>query len=82
MVEADRGFRRRPETRLRLEPVQVSPDVFQKHVAQIMREAIPNHYALHYQVLPVGRHPVGRNLPSAVTQAVRQIVRRPIVAAL
>jgi len=29
MVEAGRGFRRRPETRLRLEPVQVSPDVFQ-----------------------------------------------------
>jgi serine/threonine-protein kinase HipA len=30
----------------------------------------------------LSRHPVGRNLPSAVTQAVRQIVRRPIVAAL
>ena len=58
-----RGLRGGPEAGLGGEPIQVAADIPDQHVGQIAGKSVAHHDPLHYQILPVRRHPIGRNLP-------------------
>src|SRR5208282_470357 len=50
-------------------------DVLQQQVTQVTAYAVADQDALDYQVLPVRRHRIGRNLPSSRAEPVGEIVK-------
>jgi len=66
------------EAGLRGKPVEVAADVLYEHIREIGGEAVPNHYPLHHQILAVGGHAVGGDLPATIAKAVGKIVERPV----
>jgi len=60
------------------EPIEVTSNVADQHVGQVASEAVAHHHALHHQILAIGRHAIGRNLPAAIAQTVGEIVERPM----
>jgi len=49
-----------------------------RHSGDVARKSVPHHHALDHHILAVGGQPVGRRLPAAIQQEVRQIVQRPV----
>ena len=55
-----------------------APYIFQQYVAKVAAYAVANQYALDDEILPVRRHRIGRNLPSARAQTVGKIVQAEV----
>ena len=54
--------------------VQDDLHFFEKPIRHLLREAVPDEYALNDKVFTVGRHGVSRNQPAAIAQPISQFV--------
>ena len=49
-------------------------DILDQERTQIPGDPVPDENSLHHKLLAICRQGIGRNLPAAVSQAVRQVI--------
>jgi hypothetical protein len=75
IVSACLSFRERPRDGMLFQKRKRTVDIFQQEIAQVTAYPVADQNPLHYEILSLRRHRVGRNLPSPRTKPIGKIIK-------